>query len=114
MDINITDIVLPIVTAVVSGWGSWFFARKKYDAEVENQKIENTDKAMQVYQKLLDDVNTRLDDALNRNIKLEQEVADLRKQVFDLTMNICMDLSCAHRVKELKKGIKNSNKPKEE
>lgn len=112
IDVNgLYDIAAPIVTGVISAWGGWFFARKKYDAEVDNQKLENIDKAVQVYQKLLDDVNARLGESLEKNRKLEAEVSELRKQVFDLTMNICLDLSCTHRVKELKKNRKVKEEP---
>ena len=30
-----------IITTVISGWTSWFFARRKYNSEVDNNLIEN-------------------------------------------------------------------------
>ena len=30
-----------LVTTIVSGWTSWFFARKKYDSEVDSNLINN-------------------------------------------------------------------------
>lgn len=108
----IFDIITPLITGIISAWGGWFFARKKYDAEVDNQKLENIDKAVQVYQKLLDDVNERLGESLEKNKKLETEVLELRNHVFELTMNICLDLSCAHRIKELKKNKKSKEEVK--
>ena len=29
-----------IITTVISGWASWFFARRKYNSEVDNNLIE--------------------------------------------------------------------------
>lgn len=30
-----------LITTIVSGWASWFFARKKYDSEVDSNLINN-------------------------------------------------------------------------
>lgn len=107
MDYNILlEGFVTLLTGGLSAWGGWFFARKKYDAEVDNQKIENIDHAVKVYQDILDDVNARLNETLTKNRKMEEEMAELRKQVFDLTMNICLDLSCMHRVREVNKTKK--------
>ena len=40
MDVIITGAV-GIVTSTVSAWASWFFARKKYNSEVDNNLIQN-------------------------------------------------------------------------
>ena len=44
-----------------------------------------------------------LDQRLATLSELEKEVAELRKQVLNLTMNICMDLTCSNRIKEITK-----------
>ena len=41
--------------------------------------------------------------------ELRQEIAELRKQVLALTMNICMDLTCSKRVREGQTTDKCSN-----
>lgn len=33
--------LIGILSTIVSGWTSWFFARKKYNSEVDNNLIEN-------------------------------------------------------------------------
>ena len=35
-----------------------------------------------------------------KNMPNTKEVQELRKQVLNLTMNICMDLTCSHRIRE--------------
>ena len=52
---------------------------------------------------LSDDNRARLEEITERNNELEKEVAELRKQVLNLTMNICMDLTCSNRTKEITK-----------
>ena len=86
-----------IITTFASGWTAWFFTRKKYNAEVDNSLLENLQKSLDFYRNLSDDNRQRLETMLERNSKLEEEVLDLRKQVNDLTMSICLDLTCKVR-----------------
>ena len=90
-----------IITTVISGWTSWFFARRKYSSEVDNNLIENMQQSLEFYKKLSDDNKNRLDEVLKRNAELEQEIRDLRKQMFSLMNSICTDLTCQLRKRNL-------------
>lgn len=90
-----------IITTVISGWTSWFFARRKYNSEVDNNLIENMQQSLEFYKKLSDDNKNRLDEVLKRNAELEQEIRDLRKQMFSLMTSICTDLTCQLRKRNL-------------
>lgn len=90
-----------IITTVISGWTSWFFARRKYNSEVDNNLIENMQQSLEFYKKLSDDNKNRLDEVLKRNAELEQEIKDLRKQMFSLMNSICTDLTCQLRKRSL-------------
>ena len=90
-----------IITTVISGWTSWFFARRKYNSEVDNNLIKNMQQSLEFYKKLSDDNENRLDEVLKRNAELEQEIRDLRKQMFSLMSSICTDLTCQLRKRNL-------------
>lgn len=90
-----------IITTVISGWTSWFFARRKYNSEVDNNLIENMQQSLEFYKKLSDDNESRLNGILKRNAELEQEIRDLRKQMFSLMSSICTDLTCQLRKRNL-------------
>lgn len=90
-----------IITTVISGWTSWFFARRKYNSEVDNNLIENMQQSLEFYKKLSDDNKNRLDEVLKTNAELEQEIRDLRKQMFSLMNSICTDLTCQLRKRNL-------------
>lgn len=90
-----------IITTVISGWTSWFFARRKYNSEVDNNLIKNMQQSLEFYKKLSDDNKNRLDEVLKRNAGLEQEIKDLRKQMFSLMNSICTDLTCQLRKRNL-------------
>ena len=89
-----------LITSVVSSWTTWFFARKKYNSEVDLNLVEKMEKSLEFYRSLSDDNRTRLEEITERNNKLENEEQELRKHVLNLTMNICMDLACTHRIRE--------------
>ena len=89
-----------IFSTIVSSWITWFITRKKYYSEVDHNLIENMENSLEFYKKLSDDNRSRLEEMAERNRLLEVEVQELRKQMLNLTMNICMDLTCANRVRE--------------
>ena len=106
--------VVGLITTVTSGWVSWLFAKKKYNAEVDNNLIENMQKSLDFYMKLSDDNKNRLDEALKRNDILEEEVKDLRKQMFELMNNICYDMTCELRTRQPKRAVKAKTKVTQE
>ena len=89
-----------LLTSIISSWTTWFFARRKYNSEVDLNLVEKMEKSLEFYKSLSDDNKIRLEEITERNNELEKEVQELRKQVLNLTMNICMDLTCSHRMRE--------------
>lgn len=89
-----------LLTTIISSWTTWFFTRKKYNSEVDLNLVEKMEKSLEFYKSLSDDNKNRLEEITERNNELEKEVQELRKQVLNLTMNICMDLTCSHRIRE--------------
>lgn len=89
-----------LLTTIISGWTSWFFARKKYNTEVDNNYIENLGKGLETYDSIISHNKAEIEYLLRENEELRKEIADLRKQVLNLTINICMDLTCARRIRE--------------
>lgn len=91
--------VIGLVTTITSGWVSWFFARKKYNSEVDNQVIVNMKESLDFYKSLSDDNKERLDQVLEQNKeileqnaklmaqnkKLQDEVESLKDQIKTLT-----------------------------
>lgn len=115
-DVLITALV-GVVTTITSGWASYFFTRRKYNSEVDLNLIEKMQGSLDFYMKLSDDNKRILDETLaklevaeKRNDALEEEVRDLRNQMFNIMTQICTDLSCtvrkAYNTKNKKKEIK--------
>ena len=111
-DILITGAV-GLVSTIVSGWVSWIFARKKYNTEVDSNYIENLQKALATYDSIIAHNKTEIEQLMKKNDLLEKEISELRKQMLNLTMNICMDLTCANRVREQLKRRSSNGKDKD-
>lgn len=98
MDIEVLiTAAIGIVTSIASGWASWFFTRKKYNSEVDQNVIHNMNESLEFYKKLSDDNKQRLDEMIKRNDELEDEIKELRKQMTALMMITCKDLTCKLR-----------------
>lgn len=89
-----------VLTTVISGWTSWFFARKKYNTEVDHNYLENLEKGLKTYDSIIAHNKNEIEYLMKKNHELREEIAELRKQMLNLTMNICMDLTCARRMRE--------------
>ena len=90
-----------LLPTIISSWTTWFFARRKYNSEVDSNLINNMKESLDFYEKLSTDNRERLEEVLKRNAELEQEVGELRKQLFNLMSSICTDLTCQLRKRNL-------------
>ena len=97
-----------VLTAVISSWTTWFFTRKKYNTEVDNNQIKNMQESLEFYKKLSDDNRARLEEVLQRNNQLEKEVAQLREQVTVLSNELLIAMS--DKVKKFEKENKTLKK----
>lgn len=103
-----------LITTVISGWTSWVFAKRKYNAEVDGNLISNMQQTLEFYEHLCNDNKTRLaevieekknlrkdlDKVSEENRKLKNDVDDLKSQMLKITTSICYDLSCQIRKKD--------------
>lgn len=89
------------VTSFASAWVSWFFTRKKYNTEVDNNLIHNMKESLDFYKSLSDDNKSRLDYMIERNERYEEEMKDLQKQVNTIITYVCVNLTCQLRQKNL-------------
>ena len=72
--------IIGVITTVISGWTSWFFARKKYNSEVDNQLISNMKESLDFYKHLSDDNKERLTQVLEQNREISEQNAMLLEQ----------------------------------
>ena len=80
MNNTILAITGGIVTTITSGFVSWFFAKRKYNAEVDNHIISNMQESLEFYKTLADDNKIRLEEVLQENAELRKEIHELRTE----------------------------------
>lgn len=86
-----------LVTTVVSGWTSWFFARKKYNTEVDSNEIENLKKSLEFYESIVKDNNKKLQFYIDLSENNRVEVYRLKGVIHRLLNNSCLDNGCIKR-----------------
>lgn len=86
-----------LVTTVVSGWTSWFFARKKYNIEVDSNEIENLKKSLEFYESIVKDNNKKLQFYIDLAENNRIEVYRLKGVIHRLLNNSCLDNGCIKR-----------------
>ena len=86
-----------LVTTIVSGWTSWFFARKKYNTEVDSNEIENLKKSLEFYESIVRDNNKKLQFYIDLAENNRIEVYRLKGVIHRLLNNSCLDNGCIKR-----------------
>lgn len=86
-----------LVTTVVSGWTSWFFARKKYNTEVDSNEIENLKKSLEFYERIVRDNNKKLQFYIDLAENNRIEVYRLKGIIHRLLNCSCLDDGCIKR-----------------
>lgn len=86
-----------LVTTIVSGWTSWFFARKKYNTEVDSNEIENLKKSLEFYESIVKDNNKKLQFYIDLAENNRIEVYRLKGVIHRLLNNSCLDNGCIKR-----------------
>lgn len=87
-----------LVSTVVSGWASWFFARKKYNTEVDSNEIENLKKSLEFYESIVKDNNKKLQFYIDLAENNRIEVYRLKEVIHRLLNNSCLDNGCIKRM----------------
>lgn len=73
---GVFEIVQPyfgeFVSAVLAGFGSWFFTRRKQNADVTTTEIDNGSKVVELYKSTLDDLTKRYEEKY-KDVELRSE-----------------------------------------
>lgn len=89
-----------LIAGIASAAGGWFFGRKKANAETDSVQIENFDKGLVYYQKLVDDLGVRLERAISALNLSEIEKQEVIRKFSEAT----------DQIHELEKKVENLTK----
>ena len=109
-----------LLATVITGWTSWFFARKKYNTEVDSNEIENLKKSLEFYENIVKDNNKKLQFYIKLSEENRIEVYRLKGVIHRLLNNSCLDSKCLKRefyseeqIREILGDILPEDKPNE-
>lgn len=77
------ELVLLFGTNGITGWFSWFFARRKANAETDSTIIENLQQSLAFYKDICDDNQKRLDENQRRLDEMQQRLQERQQQLND-------------------------------
>lgn len=76
-------------TAFAGTFFGWLFSRKKEKVELEGNKVQNFDAAIEAYKKMyedmIEDLKSQIGDLKEENVSLKEELSENRKQIITLT-----------------------------
>lgn len=74
-----------LLATLATGFGGWFFGRKKAQTEAEGSQIENAEKLLSYYKNLVDDLGSRLESAIKKFNQAEATIRELENRIDALT-----------------------------
>lgn len=91
--------IIGVFSSVVSSFVTHVVTKRKYNVEVDASVIQNLEGSLELYKKICDDNNQRLEEYKKENQELRDRVNELQNQVMKLMNNICYNSAC--RIREL-------------
>lgn len=89
------NLIIPVVTSIVSAFVAWFFTRRKKEAEAESAELDNVEKATGIWRQMAQDMTEKVNElyANQQVILLEQqklirENSSLKSEIVKLEMKV--------------------------
>ena len=79
------DFILPILTTLATALITWFFARRKNNADAKSAEIDNEIKSADFFRGLLDEATRRLNEAIDTINKQDLKIKSLMAEIELLT-----------------------------
>lgn len=88
---SLQNILLPIVSALGAGFTTWIFARRKNTAEAEGTELDNVEKGLSIYFRMIKQLEEKINlqdfiiEKQNQRITLQSnEIHELKEQLNQL------------------------------
>lgn len=88
MNETIISAISVFLATMATGFGGWFFGRKKAATEVETSQIENAEKLLEFYKNMVEDLGKRLENSIIRFNAAENTIKELEDKVDNLTTEL--------------------------
>jgi peptidoglycan hydrolase CwlO-like protein len=78
---NIWNLLIPTLTALISSSLTYFFTRRKNNAEAQSKELQNVEKALKVYREMVDDLAKRVEMQSEIISHQQSEIQQLRTEI---------------------------------
>lgn len=89
--------LLGVVTSFCTSFTTWFFTRRKYNAQVDSATLENIEASLKLYQNIVRDLGKKLDLYGKIIDKNRGELLRIKNVVINMMGKICTVESCKNR-----------------
>lgn len=76
------------ITGAISGGLGWWFGRRKENVDIKSSELDNTSKAVEIWQNLAEKLSAKVDELSEKVDKLTIENQQLRGTILDLESRI--------------------------
>lgn len=73
--------IITAIIAFLSSLGTWFLARRKNNAEARAEELENVEKNIVIYKKMLDDAMFQIERLTKMNKDLIAELTEVKEEL---------------------------------
>jgi len=118
---TVTTIVIAFATSMAGAFGGWFFTKRKYNAEVQRQNLENIDFGFDTWQKVVDTQQERIEELMSKydllleeNLKYQDQLNSMREELLILKQEnqklICEIARYEKKLNHTSTAVADSNK----
>lgn len=104
--------VIALLSTGIGGFVGWFFTRKQYNSQVQQQDITNIDAAISTWQNIVNSLETRVNKLLEEctvlrgeNEQLVKEISQLKSEIVSLKTQSKKIMSYEKQIKEYQERI---------
>lgn len=113
MSTQIVMAIVGLICSIIASLVTFLLTRKKYNTEVDSQKIKNMSDSFDVHKKMMDEIFKTQDKKLEmlerENNELRAQVSQLQMQMLNILGSICLDATCKLRKMNFTSDIKFSD-----
>lgn len=121
MGTGIFSALIGVFCTILSSAVTFFLTRKKYNTEVDSQKIKNMSESFDTYKKIMEgnlavqketmdmvilSQNQKIDMLQKENDSLKMQVSQLQMQMINILGSICLDSACKLRKMNFQSDVK--------
>lgn len=89
--------IIGLFATLLNGWTAWYFTRKKYNAGVSKDEIDNLKQSISLYKDIVKDYTYQIKNYIKIAENNRVEVFRVKQILHELLEKVCLEESCLKR-----------------